>query len=107
MGDWLPKSVLCLRSYTKRMFVADLLAGITVGLVALPLAMAFAIASGVPHKQVYTAPSSRALRFPPWEDLQPRSVAQPGHSWSSCLALSGNTALTDYSCAPFWLESSC
>jgi SulP family sulfate permease len=30
------------------MFVSDLLAGITVGLVALPLAMAFAIASGVP-----------------------------------------------------------
>src|SRR6266581_1730422 len=48
MNNWLPKSVLCLRSYTKRMFVADLLAGITVGLVALPLAMAFAIASGVP-----------------------------------------------------------
>lgn len=45
MGDWLPKSVLCLRSYTKRMFVADLLAGISVGLVALPSAMAFAIAS--------------------------------------------------------------
>ncbi len=48
MGNWLPKSVLCLKSYTKRMFVSDLLAGITVGLVALPLAMAFAIASGVP-----------------------------------------------------------
>jgi len=48
MGNWLPNSVLCLKSYTKRMFVADLLAGITVGLVALPLAMAFAIASGVP-----------------------------------------------------------
>jgi sulfate permease, SulP family len=48
MGNWLPKSVLCLKSYTERMFVADLLAGITVGLVALPLAMAFAIASGVP-----------------------------------------------------------
>src|SRR6266436_1266139 len=48
MNNWLPKSVLCLRSYTKRMFVGDLLAGITVGLVALPLAMAFAIASGVP-----------------------------------------------------------
>src|SRR5450631_2924580 len=48
MGNWLPKSVLCLKSYTKRMFVADLLSGITVGLVALPLAMAFAIASGVP-----------------------------------------------------------
>jgi sulfate permease, SulP family len=48
MNNWLPKSVLCLRSYTKRLFVADVLSGITVGLVALPLAMAFAIASGVP-----------------------------------------------------------
>ena len=48
IANWLPKSVLCLRSYSKRMFVGDLLAGITVGLVALPLAMAFAIASGVP-----------------------------------------------------------
>jgi SulP family sulfate permease len=48
MNNWLPKSLLCLKSYTQRMFVGDLLAGITVGLVALPLAMAFAIASGVP-----------------------------------------------------------
>src|SRR6266567_1938033 len=48
MNNWLPKSVLCFRSYTLRLFMADLLAGVTVGLVALPLAMAFAIASGVP-----------------------------------------------------------
>ena len=48
MNNWLPKSVQCLKSYTKRLFMADLLSGITVGLVALPLAMAFAIASGVP-----------------------------------------------------------
>lgn len=48
MNNWLPKSVLYLRSYTKRLFLADLLSGVTVGLVALPLAMAFAIASGVP-----------------------------------------------------------
>jgi len=48
MNSWLPKSALCLKSYTKRKFLSDLLAGITVGLVALPLAMAFAIASGVP-----------------------------------------------------------
>ncbi|HUJ80364.1 MAG TPA: SulP family inorganic anion transporter [Candidatus Acidoferrales bacterium] len=46
--DYLPQSVLSLRSYTKRKFFSDLVAGITVGLVALPLAMAFAIASGVP-----------------------------------------------------------
>ena len=48
MGDWLPKSVRCLKDYTPRLFMADLVAGITVGLVALPLAMAFAIASGMP-----------------------------------------------------------
>ena len=56
LSDWLPKSVLCLRSYTPQKFFADLLAGITVGLVALPLAMAFAIASGMPpHAGLYTA----------------------------------------------------
>jgi SulP family sulfate permease len=46
--DWAPKSLLVLRHYSWRQFAADLLAGVTVGLVALPLAMAFAIASGVP-----------------------------------------------------------
>jgi sulfate permease, SulP family len=45
---WLPKSVLLLRDYDRYKFVSDLIAGVTVGLVALPLAMAFAIASGVP-----------------------------------------------------------
>jgi SulP family sulfate permease len=45
---WLPKSVILLRDYNRHKFIADLIAGITVGLVALPLAMAFAIASGVP-----------------------------------------------------------
>src|SRR5579859_5999504 len=56
MKDWLPKSVLALRDYSLRKFFADVLAGITVGLVALPLAMAFAIASGVqPQAGLYTA----------------------------------------------------
>jgi SulP family sulfate permease len=45
---WLPKSVILLRNYDRQKFLSDLTAGITVGLVALPLAMAFAIASGVP-----------------------------------------------------------
>jgi sulfate permease family protein len=48
LTDWLPKSVVALRGYDQRCFTSDLLAGITVGLVALPLAMAFAISSGVP-----------------------------------------------------------
>src|SRR5262249_29853496 len=45
---WLPKSVILLRTYNTEKFLADIIAGVTVGLVALPLAMAFAIASGVP-----------------------------------------------------------
>ena len=52
----LPKSILALRSYSAQMFLHDLLAGLTVGLVALPLAMAFGIASGVtPQAGIYTA----------------------------------------------------
>jgi SulP family sulfate permease len=48
LEDWLPKSVVLLRNYDRHKFLSDLIAGVTVGLVALPLAMAFAIASGVP-----------------------------------------------------------
>src|SRR5690349_12482771 len=46
--SFLPQSVRSLRGYTRRDFGADFVAGITVGLVALPLAMAFAISSGMP-----------------------------------------------------------
>ncbi len=54
--QWVPRSVECLRGYTLRQFTHDLVAGMTVGLVALPLAMAFAIASGVsPQAGLYTA----------------------------------------------------
>ena len=53
---WIPKSVLCLRDYDRKKFVGDLVAGVTVGLVALPLAMAFAIASGLPPQSgIYCA----------------------------------------------------
>ena len=53
---WLPKSVLCLRDYNLSKFTHDVTAGITVGLVALPLAMAFAIASGLtPEAGIYCA----------------------------------------------------
>jgi SulP family sulfate permease len=54
--QWHPRSIECLRGYTARQFTQDLIAGFTVGLVALPLAMAFAIASGVPPQAgLYTA----------------------------------------------------
>lgn len=54
--DFHPKSLTCLRGYNKTTFMSDLMAGVIVGIVALPLAIAFAIASGVsPEKGIITA----------------------------------------------------
>ena len=51
-----PYLLKSLRSYDRRQFSDDLIAGITVGVVALPLAMAFAIASGLaPQAGIFTA----------------------------------------------------
>jgi sulfate permease, SulP family len=51
-----PALVGALRHYSARTFVSDLVAGVTVGLVALPLAMAFAISSGMsPQAGIYCA----------------------------------------------------
>ena len=51
-----PKLFSTLKNYTKEQFYADAMAGIIVGIVALPLAIAFGIASGVsPEKGIYTA----------------------------------------------------
>ena len=51
-----PRLIEALRHYDARTFTRDLGAGVTVGLVALPLAMAFAISSGAPPQSgIYTA----------------------------------------------------
>src|SRR5256886_13503049 len=53
---WLPKSIILVRHYDRHKLLSDLIAGATVGLVALPLAMAFAIASGLsPQAGLYCA----------------------------------------------------
>lgn len=51
-----PRLSACLQSYDRRQAMSDVLAGLTVGLVALPLAMAFSIASGLtPQAGIYCA----------------------------------------------------
>ena len=51
-----PKILTTLKTYDRRQFAADLAAGVVVGIVALPLSIAFAIASGVtPDRGLYTA----------------------------------------------------
>ena len=55
-SSWVPASVRALRGYTSETFFHDLTAGVVVALVALPLAMAFAIASGLmPQAGIYCA----------------------------------------------------
>jgi sulfate permease, SulP family len=52
----LPRLIASLRHYSWHTFISDALAGVTVGFVALPLAMAFAIASGLsPQSGLYCA----------------------------------------------------
>ena len=54
--DFKPKFFSAIRHYDKKTFSADVMAGIIVGIVALPLAIAFGIASGVsPEKGILTA----------------------------------------------------
>lgn len=55
--DFIPKSIICFREgYSRHDFIHDLFAGISVGVIALPLALAFAIGSGVaPERGLFTA----------------------------------------------------
>lgn len=54
--DFRPKLFASLKNYPKERFISDLMAGVIVGIVALPLAIAFGIASGVsPEKGLITA----------------------------------------------------
>lgn len=56
IGVFRPRLFEALKSYSKMDLRADIIAGITVGIVALPLAMAFAIAAGVPPQAgIFTA----------------------------------------------------
>ena len=51
-----PKLLDSFKGYNRQLFTKDVFAGLTVGVVALPLAMAFAIASGLkPEAGIFTA----------------------------------------------------
>lgn len=56
MPEFKPKLLTTLKHYTRDQFIADAVAGIIIGIIALPLAIAFAIASGVsPERGLFTA----------------------------------------------------
>lgn len=56
MEERLPKLFLVMKDYSKEQFVKDVIAGIIVAIIALPLSIALALASGVgPEQGIYTA----------------------------------------------------
>ena len=56
LKDFQPTLFQIFKNYNKEKFLADLMSGLIVGVVALPLAIAFGIASGVtPEKGIFTA----------------------------------------------------
>lgn len=56
MFSFKPKLITTLKNYNKQQFISDTTAGVIVGIVALPLAIAFGIGSGVtPEKGIITA----------------------------------------------------
>ena len=56
LKDFQPTLFQTFKNYNKEKFLADLMSGLIVGVVALPLAIAFGIASGVtPEKGIFTA----------------------------------------------------
>lgn len=55
-GVFQPKLILCIKDYNKKQLVKDITAGIIVAIIALPLSIALALASGVaPEQGLYTA----------------------------------------------------
>jgi MFS superfamily sulfate permease-like transporter len=98
-SSMLPASIIALHAYSARTFLSDLIAGVTVGLVALPLAMAFAISSGMPPEAgIYTAVVTGFLISALGGSFV--QIGGPtGTSSSSWRASSRSTASTACSCA--------
>ena len=84
--DFHPKLFSCLKGYNRNSFLSDLMAGVIVGIVALPLAIAFGIASGVsPEKGIITAIVAGFI------EVKSRLAGLPGPSSSSFTVSYSNT----------------
>ena len=77
-----PKLLTTLKDYSWRLFLGDALAGITVALVALPLSIAIAIASGQRRRQGLSPRSSAASSFRCWAEARSRSAVRRARSSS-------------------------
>lgn len=79
--------------YSKRQFAADLSAGVIVGIIALPLAIAFAIASGVKPEQGLVTAVIAGFTISFLGGAESRSADRPAHSSSLYTRLSRPTVM--------------
>ena len=101
--DFQPVLFDTLKNYSKEKFFTDLMAGIIVGIVALPLAIAFGIASGVsPEQGLITA---IIAGFPSWEGVTYRSEDRLGPLSLSFMVLFNNSVSRVWRSLPLWPES--
>ncbi len=64
MNELVPKIFDVMKTYSKDQLVKDIVAGIIVAIIALPLSIALALASGVSPEQVYIQQYLLDLLFP-------------------------------------------
>ena len=88
--EFKPKLVSCLKNYSKETFMADLMAGIIVGIVALPVSL-----REFRPKKVLSPLSLRDSSFPCWEAAKSRSAVLREHLSSLSMASYNNTARPD------------
>ena len=88
-----PELVNALKGYSPKAFFTDLSAGVIVGVVALPLAIAFAIASGVtPERGLFTAIVAGFI-ISAFGGSRVKSAGRPEHSSSLFTASFRNMAI--------------
>lgn len=100
--DFQPKLFEGLRHYSREKFIADLMAGIIVGIVALPLAIAFGIASGVTPEKVLSLLSSADSSYRHWEEVRYKSADRPERLSSSYSASYKATDSKDWLSPQLW-----
>ena len=114
MEDLKPMLFTCLKKYSKEQFIKDLIAGIIVAIIALPLSIALALASGVgPERGIYTAViAGFVISFLGGSQVQ---IAGPtaafativagivsGNGWLSCGNNSGRNHFNFNGILPLW-----
>ena len=103
MNQFVPKLFDCMKGYSKEQFVKDVIAGIIVAIIALPLSIALALASGVgPEQGIYTAIfAGFVISFLGGSRVQ---IAGPTAAFAT-IELSQNTRWKVLLWQPLWRES--